>query len=122
MARSSRAQKNPVPHKDVGNDRVVGQFNYGRRNALGIGRFRAHIRIMAFGAEIYLVEVSTDDLVRGLPKKQLWAVSATQEQAVALVLAAVPEGWSAVLTDGRLKPEEVALLNMHTGDVRELTK
>lgn len=77
---------------------------------------------MAFGAEIYLVEVSTDDLVRGLPKKQLWAVSATKQQAVALVLAAVPEGWSAVLTDGRLKPEEVALLDMHPGDVRELTK
>lgn len=84
----------------------------------------AYSRTMAqsFGAEIHLVEVSTDDLERDVPKKQLWAVSATQEHAVALVLAAVPEGWSAVLTDGRLKAEEVALLNMHPGDVCELTK
>jgi hypothetical protein len=76
----------------------------------------------SFGTEVHLVQVRTDDLVRGLPKKQLWAVWATEEQAVALVLAAVPEGWSAILTGGRLKPEEVAILKMQPGDVRELTE
>jgi hypothetical protein len=41
-------------------------------------------------------------------------------EAVTLVLGAVPEGWGAALLDTRLKPEEVALLNMRPGDVREV--
>ena len=76
----------------------------------------------SFGSGIQLVEVTTDELVRGEPKKQLWAVCARPELAIALVLAAVPEGWAAALSDVRLTPEETAALKMQPGDVRELTK
>ena len=69
-----------------------------------------------FGSGIQLVEVTTDDL------EQLWEAAAGPHLAVALVLAAVPEGWAAALSDVQLKPEEVAVLKMQPGDVRELTK
>jgi hypothetical protein len=52
-----------------------------------------------------LVEVTTDELVRGLPWKQVWVAAANCEQAIALVLAEVPEGWAAALSDTRLTPE-----------------
>jgi hypothetical protein len=76
----------------------------------------------SFGDGFQLVEVTTDELVGGVPKKQLWVAAAKPEQAVTLVLAEVPEGWTAVLSDARLKPEEAALLKMQPGDVRELTR
>ena len=77
----------------------------------------------SFGSgRIQLVDVMTDDLVRGVAKKQLWAAAAKPEQAVALVLAAVPEGWSATLSDTQLKPAQIDLLKMEPGEVRELTK
>jgi hypothetical protein len=76
----------------------------------------------SFGGDFQLVEVTTDELVGGVPKKQLWVAAAKPEQAVTLVLAEVPEGWTAVLSDARLKPEEAALLKMQPGDVRELTR
>jgi hypothetical protein len=76
----------------------------------------------SFGDGLQLVEVTTDELVRGVPKKQLWVAAAKPERAVTLVLAEVPEGWTAVLSDARLKPEEAALLKMQPGDLRELTR
>jgi hypothetical protein len=76
----------------------------------------------SFGGDFQLVEVTTDELVRGVPKKQVWFAVAKPEQAVTLVLAEVPEGWTAVLSDAPLKPEEAALLEMQPGDVRELTR
>jgi hypothetical protein len=57
-----------------------------------------------------MVEVTTDDLLRGLPRKQLWRLPS--EQAIAPVLGVVPEGWTAVLTDGQLKADQIALLNL----------
>jgi hypothetical protein len=74
----------------------------------------------SFGDDIQLVEVTTDELVRGLPRKQVWVAAATCEQATTLVLAQVPEGWTAALSDARLEPDEAALLKMQPGDVREL--
>jgi hypothetical protein len=76
----------------------------------------------AFAGGFQLVDVTTDELVRGLPKKQLWVAATNPEQAVSLVLAQVPEGWAAVLLDIQLEPEEAALLRMRPGDVRELTE
>jgi hypothetical protein len=76
----------------------------------------------SFADGFQLVEVTTDELVRGLPKKQLWVAAAKPEQAISLVLAQVPEGWAAFLLDIQLEPEEAALLRMRPGDVRELTK
>jgi hypothetical protein len=43
--------------------------------------------------------------------KRLWVAAAPREDAVALVLGAMPEGWSAAPLDTRLKPDEVVLLN-----------
>jgi hypothetical protein len=79
----------------------------------------AHIRIMAqtYANGLYLVRVTTDDRER-----QLWVAAASREEAVTLVLDTFPEGWSATLLDTRLKPDEVALLKMRPGDVRELSK
>jgi hypothetical protein len=71
---------------------------------------------------VQVVEVTTDDLVRGIPKKQLWLAAAPPDQAVQLVLAAIPEGWCAQLADGYLTNKEVELLKLSPGEVRELTK
>jgi hypothetical protein len=71
---------------------------------------------------IQLVDVTTDDFVNGFAKKQVWAAAIKRDLAVALVLGAVPEGWTAALSNAHLKPEEVALLKMRPGDVRELRK
>jgi hypothetical protein len=71
--------------------------------------------------QIQVVEVTTDDLVRGVPKKRLWIAAAPPDEAVQLVLAAVPEGWTAHLADGHLTTKEVELLKLSPGDVRELT-
>jgi hypothetical protein len=43
-----------------------------------------------------------------------------REAAVTLVLKAVPEGWTAVLLPTRLTVEELLVLNMAPGEVREL--
>jgi hypothetical protein len=76
----------------------------------------------SFGNQFTLVEVVTDSSVRGIPKRQLWVAAAKPDQAVTLVLCAIPEGWTATTTDGRLTPEQEAILNLRPGEVRELTK
>jgi hypothetical protein len=58
----------------------------------------------------------------GIPKKLLWAAAAKPDQAVTLVLCAVPVGWTATIADGRLTPEQEAIPNLKPGEVRELTK
>ena len=75
----------------------------------------------SFGDGIQLIEVTTDELVRGEPERQLWAAAANPALAIVLVLAAVPEGWAATLSEIQLKPEEIAALKMQPGDIRELT-
>ena len=52
--------------------------------------------------------------------KQLWVAAAKPEQAVTLVLCAVPEGWTAAATEGCLTPEQEAISNLKPGEVREL--
>jgi hypothetical protein len=74
----------------------------------------------SFDGDFQLVEVTTDEFVSGLPTKQVWVAAAKPEQAITLVLTAVPEGWTAVISDVRLEPEEAALLKMQPGEVREL--
>jgi hypothetical protein len=63
-----------------------------------------------------------DNLVRGVPKRQLWIAAAPPDQAVQLVLAVIPEGWTARLADGHLTAREVQLLKLPPGEVRELTE
>jgi len=76
----------------------------------------------SFGNELTLVEVSTDSSVGGIPKKQLWVAAAGPEQAITLVLCALPLGWAATIADGRLTPDQEAILNLKPAEVRELTK
>jgi hypothetical protein len=85
---------------------------------------RCIIRIMgqSFGNQFTSVEVMTDSSVRGLPKRRLWVAAAQPDQAVTLVLCAVPLGWTATIADEPLTPEQGALLNLKPGEVRELTK
>ena len=92
----------------------------------GLFKFRAavhggSVRIMgqSFGSNLTLVEVVTDGAA-GDPKRQLWVAAAKPEQAVTLVLCAVPEGWTAAATEGCLTPEQEAISNLTPGEVREL--
>ena len=80
------------------------------------------VMAQSFGDGIQLVEVTTNDLVNGEPKRQLWAAAARPVLAVALVLAEVPEGWAAALSGAQLTREEVAALRMQPGEARELKK
>jgi hypothetical protein len=74
----------------------------------------------SYGNQFTLVGVTTDSLA-GIPKKQLWAAAAKPDQAVTLVLCAVPVGWTATISDECLTPEQEAVLNLKPGEVRELT-
>jgi hypothetical protein len=53
----------------------------------------------AWKTDIQIVEVRTDDYVRGLARKEYWAAAAAPEQAMMLVLAAVPDGWTVSLSE-----------------------
>lgn len=81
--------------------------------------FRVHVREWQKinQAVFYLVRVITDDR-----EHQIWAVAAPAEEAVDLVLAAVPEGWTASLLTNKLKPQELEALNLRAGEVRKVTK
>jgi len=68
-----------------------------------------------------VVQVTPDGLVRGVPEKQIWIAVAPPEQALEMVLAAVPEGWTARFAEGYLTESEVKRLKLSPGDVRALT-
>ena len=71
---------------------------------------------MANAMEVHLVRVITDNR-----EHQLWVAATPRNQAVNRVLNAVPEGWTAALLDNKLKPQEVEILNLRPGEVREIT-
>jgi hypothetical protein len=77
----------------------------------------------SFGNKFTIVEVTSDG-VSADPTKQMWLALAKPSQALTLVLAEVPEGWTAeivpvVLTEGQQRLfEEVSL---KPGDVYRLT-
>jgi hypothetical protein len=75
----------------------------------------------SFGSEFTIVEVTPDDFAR--PHKQLWVAAAKSDQAITLVLTAVPEGWTAELATGRLTRQQLGTpkrLRLKPGEVREL--
>jgi hypothetical protein len=74
----------------------------------------------SFGNEFTLVSVRPDSFTSGIPKQQLWVAAAKPEQAITLVLCAVPVGWTAAIADERLTPEQEGSLNLKPGEVREL--
>jgi hypothetical protein len=63
-----------------------------------------------------------DSSVRGIPRRQLWVAAAKPDQAITLVLCAVPVGWTASIADERLTPQQEAMIHLAPGEVRELTK
>jgi hypothetical protein len=65
--------------------------------------------------QVNLVQVTPDDR-----RKRVWLAAAPPEDAISLVLNAVPEGWSAVLLP--LRPVNGLALKMQPGDVRELSR
>jgi hypothetical protein len=78
----------------------------------------------SFGSSVTIVEVTADDLSPSEPKKQLWIALAKPSQALTLVLAAVPEGWTAELLVQHLTEEQQRTLeglNLKPGDVYRLT-
>ena len=70
----------------------------------------------AFKAEVQVVEVRTDEYVRGEARREYWAAAAAPEQALMLVLASVPEGWSVSLPDQC--PYDAAALKVPPGEAR----
>jgi hypothetical protein len=64
---------------------------------------------------VYLVRVTTHD-----GKRCLWAAATSRDEAVGRVLRVFPEGCSARLLDGFLKPRRDVVLAMIPGEVREL--
>jgi len=67
---------------------------------------------------VYLVRVLTDER-----SNRLWlAAGSSPEEAVSLVLDAIPEGWSARLAQEQLTPAEVEGLDMKQGDAYEITR
>lgn len=67
---------------------------------------------------VYLFRVLTDDRAN-----RLWvAAGASPEDAVGLVLNAIPEGWSASLAQAQLTLAEMEELNLKQGEVYEITR
>jgi hypothetical protein len=69
-----------------------------------------------YSEDVHLIRV-TDDY----RKHYLWVARTERREAVAAVLNAVPEGWSAILLDTRLKSAEANILGLKPGEVREVT-
>jgi hypothetical protein len=77
----------------------------------------------SFGNTFTVVEVTADGASAAEPETQLWIAVAKPAQALTLVLAAVPEGWTAELLDAHLTERQqrtFAELNLKPGDVYRL--
>lgn len=75
----------------------------------------------SFGNLLTIVEVTPD--AAGSERKQFWVAAAKESQAITLVLAAVPEGWTADLVTGISDEQQTALGGLHLkpGEVYRLT-
>jgi hypothetical protein len=76
----------------------------------------------SFGTAFTIVQVTADVWSAGRPKHQVWVAAAKPNQAVTLVLAAVPEGWTAEIKIDLTQQQRLALekLNLKPGEVCEL--
>jgi hypothetical protein len=77
----------------------------------------------SFGNTFTFVEVTPAGASAAEPKKQLWIALAKPSQALTLVLAAVPKGWTAELLDARLTEQQqrtFAEICLKPGDVYRL--
>ena len=64
--------------------------------------------------EVHLVRVTTDD-----GEVQIWLAATSRDQALELVLDAIPEGWAVSLIQRQLSAEHILMLNMTLGEVRQ---
>jgi hypothetical protein len=74
----------------------------------------------SFGKSFTVVQVTADD-----GKTQIWITLAKPSQAPTLVLAAVPEGWTAEVLNVALTAEQQRMfeeLNLEPGDVHRLDR
>ena len=74
-----------------------------------------------FGTEFTIVEVTSDD---ARSSKQMWVALAKPNQALTLVLAAVPEGWTAEIIPAIFSETQRRLfeeVKLKPGDVYRLT-
>ena len=75
----------------------------------------------SFGNSFTIVEVTSDDGPRAT--RQMWLALAKPSQALTLVLAAVPEGWTAEVVPAVLTEKQQRMfeeLNLEPGDVYRL--
>lgn len=75
----------------------------------------------SFGSKFTIVEVITDD---ARSSTQVWVALAKPDQALTLVLAAVPEGWTAEILPSNLTEAQQKLfeeIGLKPGDVYRLT-
>jgi hypothetical protein len=77
----------------------------------------------SFGSSFMLVEVTSDE-GSSVPTRQMWLAFAKPDQALTLVLAQVPEGWTAEIVPAVLTEKQQRLfeeVNLRPGEVRRLT-
>ncbi|OKO75705.1 hypothetical protein [Bradyrhizobium sp. AS23.2] len=75
----------------------------------------------SFGNSFTIVEVTSDDAPQ--PAKQIWLALAKPNQALTLVLAAVPEGWTAEVVPAVLTEKQQRMfeeLDRNPGEVYRL--
>ena len=87
---------------------------------------RSIVAIMAesFGDSFSIVEVTPDDTSAGEPATEIWIALAKPSQALTLVLAAVPEGWTAELLNVQMTEKQRRTfeeLNLKPGDVYKIS-
>jgi hypothetical protein len=71
---------------------------------------------MANAEHAHVVRVTTDDR-----EHQWWVAATPREEAITEVLNSVPEGWTATLLSNQLTPQEVEVLHLQPGEVREIS-
>ena len=78
----------------------------------------------SFGSGFTIVEVTADDWPAGRPRKEFWVAAAKPSEALTLVLAAMPEGWTAELVTDLVTQQQASLekLDLKPGEVCMLTK
>jgi hypothetical protein len=55
-------------------------------------------------------------------KTEYWAAATPRDEAVGAVLELLPPGWSAVLTDRRIKPDKIYDLKLKPNGVRQMKR
>jgi hypothetical protein len=68
----------------------------------------------SLGDSVYVVATSKGNMT------VYWAAATKQAEAVTTVQQRIPPGWTAILTDRRLTPDQVASLRLRPGGVRQL--